>query len=51
MLYIFSDTKIDVQTDKDTADVLGVTALIAYELQRTPTANYAFDMQHIIDVS
>lgn len=46
----FVDTKIDVKNDQQTADILSVSALIAYELQRTPTANYAFDMQNIIDV-
>lgn len=48
---LFLDTKIDLNIDgKRTADILGVSALIAYELQRMPTANYEFDMENIVRV-
>lgn len=47
----FSDTKIDLNIDdKRTADIEGVTAIIAYELQRMPTASYEFDMESIVKV-
>lgn len=46
-----SDTKIDLETDeKETADILGVSAIISYELQRTPTANYQFSFEDVIKV-
>lgn len=46
-----SDTKIDLESDKKkTADIEGVSALIAYELQRMPTASYEFDMDDIMKV-
>lgn len=45
------DTRINTECDeKKTADIQGVSAIIAYELQRTPTANYEFDMDSIIAV-
>lgn len=48
---LISDTKIDLKTDeKETADILGVSAIISYELQRTPTANYQFSFEDVIKV-
>lgn len=49
--FFISDTKIDLNADeKETADVLGVSAIISYELQRTPTANYEFNFEDVIKV-
>ncbi|XP_031621410.1 probable arginine--tRNA ligase, mitochondrial [Contarinia nasturtii] len=43
------NTKIDLDFDeKKTADFQGVAALIAYELQRMPTASYEFNMDDIV---
>lgn len=46
--YFVSDTKIDLATDHTTADVLGVSALVVYELQRNRTGNYVFDMEAVL---
>lgn len=47
-----SDTKIDLNVDsKRTADILSVSALITFELERKATASYEFDMENIITVS
>lgn len=49
--YALSDTRIDIESDeKRTADIQGVSAIIAYELQRMPTASYEFDMENIVKV-
>lgn len=50
--FSFPATKIDLATDRETADVIGVSALIVYELQRNRTGSYAFDLDAVLsDVS
>lgn len=39
------DTRVDVTVDQDTADILGVSAIIQYELSRSRTSSYAFDVE------
>lgn len=46
---MFVDTRIDVGADQQTADMLGVSALIAYELQRNRLSNYSLDMDHVLE--
>lgn len=49
--FSISDTKVDLASDeKRTADMEGVSAIIAYELQRMPTASYEFNMDNIVNV-
>lgn len=43
----FLDTRVDVTVDQDTADVLGVSAIIQYELSRSRTSSYAFDVDQL----
>lgn len=43
-----SDTKIDLAVDDTTTDILGVSALITYELSRSRTGSYAFDLEAIL---
>lgn len=47
--FLFSDTRIDVATDQQTADNLGVSALISYELQRNRLSSYAFDVNNVLE--
>lgn len=43
------DTKIDLTTDDHaTTDILGVSALVIFELQRNRTGNYAFDLETVL---
>lgn len=46
--FLFSDTKVDLATDHETADIQGVSALIVYELQRTRTSSYAFNLDAVL---
>lgn len=43
-----SDTKIDLDADHSTADTLGVSALVVFELQRKPSSSYAFDVEAVL---
>lgn len=46
--HFLSATKIDTENDQHTADILGVSALIVHELQRSRMRNYSFDTKQLV---